>query len=139
MTKPKKTRPTGGGAGRFTITLANQGGQSFGVDGDKPLLDTLEQRGVSLPYGCRYGGCISCAAKLLDGEVDQSEGVALNGRQMYDGYVLLCVARPQSDCTLDVGVESHDKLYRNPFQSPLRPEELKADIRTGPKPMEDTR
>ena len=123
---------------RFTITLANQGGQSFKVEGSAPLLDTLEEHGVSLPYGCRYGGCISCAAKLLDGEVDQSEGVALNGRQVSDGYVLLCVARPQSDCTLDVGVESHDKLYRNPFQSPLGPGELKADIRTGPNVMEDT-
>ncbi len=127
MTKNRKA--DGGGAGRFTITLANQGGQSFEVDGDEPLLDTLEQHGVSLPYGCRYGGCISCAAKLLEGEVDQSEGVALYGRQMHDGYVLLCVARPRSVCTLDVGVESHDKLYRNPFQSPLRPDELKADIR----------
>ena len=139
MTKPKNTKPDGGGAGRFTITLANQGGQSFEADGDKPLLDTLEEHGVSLPYGCRYGGCISCAAKLLDGEVDQSEGVALNGRQMYDGYVLLCVARPQSDCTLDVGVESHDKLYRNPFQSPLRPDELKAGICSGLNAMEDAR
>ena len=114
---------------RRTITLANQGGQQFDVESDTPLLDTLEAHGVSLPYGCRYGGCISCAAKLLDGEVDQSDGVALNGRQMNDGYVLLCVALPESDCTLDVGVESHDTLYRNPFQSPLRPEELKADIR----------
>jgi ferredoxin len=114
---------------RFTITLANQGGQSYAVDGNEPLLHTLEGHGVILPYGCRYGGCISCAAKLLSGEVDQSEGVALNGRQIADGYVLLCVARPKSDCTLDVGVESHDKLYRNPFQSPLRPEELKAGIR----------
>jgi ferredoxin len=114
---------------RFTITLANQGGQSYEVDGSKPLLNTLEGYGVSLPYGCRYGGCISCAAKLLRGEVDQSAGVALNGRQIADGYVLLCVARPQSDCTLDVGVESHDKLYRNPFQSPLRPDELKSDLR----------
>ncbi len=128
MTKSGNRKSDGGGARRFIITLANQGGQSFVVDGNAPLLDTLEEHGVSLPYGCRYGGCISCAAKLLDGEVDQSEGVALNGRQMYDGYVLLCVARPQSDCTLDVGVESHDKLYRNPFRSPLKPEELKADI-----------
>ena len=139
MTNPRNTKLDGGGAGLFTITLANQDGQSFEVDGDEPLLDTLEKHGVSLPYGCRYGGCISCAAKLVAGAVDQSEGVALNGRQIYDGYVLLCVARPQSDCTLDVGVESHDKLYRNPFQSPLRPEELKADIRTGPKPMADMR
>ncbi len=126
-------------ASRHRITLANRGELSYEVDDGSPLLDTLEGHGVSLPYGCRYGGCISCAAKLLDGEVDQSEGVALNGRQVRDGYVLLCVARPQSDCTLDVGVESHDKLYRNPFQSPLRPDELKAGIRPGAKSMEDSR
>jgi ferredoxin len=94
---------------------------------------------VSLPYGCRYGGCISCAAKLLDGEVDQSEGVALNGRQIHDGYILMCVARPRSDCTLDVGVESHDTLYRNPFQSPLGPDELKPGTRRGLESSEDTR
>ena len=117
--------------GRATITIANRDGRAFEVDPTLPLLETLEAHGLSLPYGCRYGGCISCAAKLLAGEVDQSAGVALNGRQLSDGYVLLCVARPMSDCTLDVGVESHDKLYRNPFQSPLRPDELKADVRTG--------
>ena len=94
--------------------------RSFRVDRRKPLLDALEAQGVSLPYGCRYGGCISCAAKLLSGEVDQRAGVALNGRQLADGYVLLCVARPLSDCTFDVGVESHDKLYRNPFAKPAR-------------------
>jgi ferredoxin len=107
------------------ITLANRSGATFRVDRRRPLLDTLEARGMSLPYGCRYGGCISCAAKLLSGEVDQRAGVALNGRQLADGYVLLCVARPLTDCTLDVGVESHDKLYRNPFASPLAPHELK--------------
>ena len=136
MTSPSDTTPIG--AGRFTITLSNRDGRTFDVDGDDVLLDALEAHGVSLPYGCRYGGCISCAAKLLDGEIDQNEGVALNGRQLADGYVLLCVARPQSDCRLDVGVESHDKLYRNPFKTPLRPDELKADIRTQLRPLEDT-
>jgi len=138
MTKPGTANPNLARPGLFTITLANRGGQSLDVSGHQPLLETLEQHGVSLPYGCRYGGCISCAARLLDGEVDQSEGVALNGRQISDGYVLLCVARPQSDCTLDVGVESHDKLYRNPFQNPLQPDELKAGMRTGQEPIEDT-
>ena len=51
-----------------------------------------------------------------------------DNRQINDGYVILCVARPMSDCTLEVGVESHDKLYRNPFLDPLAPHELKADI-----------
>jgi ferredoxin len=119
----------------FTVTLANRDAQRFEVDGEQVLLAALESQGVSLPYGCRYGGCISCAAKLLAGEVDQSDGVALNGRQLADGYVLLCVARPKSDCTLEVGVESHDRLYRNPFQSPLRPDELKPERRA----LESTR
>jgi ferredoxin len=127
-----------GETARFTITLANDSRQSFEVDGSAPLLNSLEAHGVSLPYGCRYGGCISCAAKLLSGEVDQRAGVALNGRQIADGYVLLCVARPTIDCTLEVGVESHDKLYRNPFQSPLRPDEMKAAMQSRLDTLEDT-
>ncbi|NCX87390.1 MAG: ferredoxin, partial [Rhodobacteraceae bacterium] len=35
-----------------------------------------------------------------------------------------------TDITLEIGVESHDKLYRNPFLDPLKPHELKADIAT---------
>ena len=118
-----------------TITLANRGGRRLEVDRKKPLLDTLEAAGLSLPYGCRYGGCITCAAKLLDGAVDQRAGVALNNRQLNDGYILLCVARPLSDCTLNVGVDSHDTLYRNPFADPLAPHELKPDIAA---PLEET-
>jgi ferredoxin len=111
-------------AAQVTVTLANRGHASYRVGGDRPLLDVLEAHGVSLPYGCRYGGCISCAAKLLSGAVDQRAGVALNGRQLADGYVLLCVARPLTDCVLEIGVESHDRLYRNPFADPLAPHEL---------------
>src|SRR3954468_4233418 len=111
---------------QVTVRLANRRGASFRVSRGKPLLGELEAQGMSLPYGCRYGGCISCAAKLLIGDVDQSAGVALNGRQLAAGYVLLCIARPLSDCSFDVGVESHDRLYRNPFASPLAPHELKS-------------
>jgi ferredoxin len=118
----------------FTITLANQGGVAFEVDHRQPLLQSLRDRGVDLPYGCRYGGCITCAAKLISGKVDQQAQRALNNRQLNNGYVILCVARPMSDCTLEVGVESHDKLYRNPFLDPLAPHELKADIA---RPLEE--
>ena len=38
------------------------------------------------------------------------------------------IALPLTDCTLEVGVDSHDKLYRNPFLDPLQPHELKSDI-----------
>ena len=116
------------------VKLANRDGAAFEVDARRPLLDTLREQGVDLPYGCKYGGCITCAAKLIDGRVDQRRQTALNNRQIAQGYVLLCVARPETDLTLEIGVESHDKLYRNPFLDPLEPHELKADIAVPKEP-----
>ena len=110
------------------ITITNRNNKIFEVSDRKPLLQELRAKGVDLPYGCEYGGCITCAAKLIKGEVDQRSQVALNNRQINDGYIILCVARPKSDCKIEIGVESHNKLYRNPFLDPLAPHELKADI-----------
>jgi ferredoxin len=121
---------------QHTITIANCAGADFKVDAKRPLLDSLRAHGVDLPYGCKYGGCITCAAKLIAGEVNQNAQVALNNRQLNDGYIILCVARPLSNCTLEIGVESHDRLYRNPFLDPLEPHELKADIAI---PLEETK
>ena len=110
------------------ITLANRDQKSYRVSGRASLLTELIDQGVDLPYGCKYGGCITCAAKLVEGSVDQRAQVALNNRQIKNGYVILCVARATSDCVIEVGVESHNNLYRNPFIDPLAPHELKADI-----------
>ena len=88
----------------------------------------MREQGVELPHGNQYKRCITCAAKLIKGEVDQRSQVALNNRQINNGYIILCVARPKTDCTIEIGVESHDKRYRNPFLDPLASHELKADI-----------
>ena len=121
---------------RHAITLANRDGKSFVVESNRPLLDSLCEYGVDLPYGCRYGGCITCAAKLVSGKVDQRAQVALNNRQLDYGYVIMCVARPLSDCIFEIGVECHDKLYRNPFLDPLSPHELKPQIALPKKNIE---
>lgn len=113
-----------------TITIANRDGKTFEVNSKRPILETLRDQGVDLPFGCKYGGCITCAAKLISGKVDQNRQVALNNRQINDGYIILCVARPLTDITIEIVVESHGKLYRNPFIDPLKPHELKADIAT---------
>ena len=113
-----------------SVTITNRDNARYEVDPKQPLLESLRAQGVDLPYGCKYGGCITCAAKLVEGEVNQKAQVALNNRQINNGYVILCVARPLSDISLEIGVESHDVLYRNPFLDPLKPHELKADIAT---------
>lgn len=118
------------------VTIANRDNAVYSVSPKRPLLESLRDQGVDLPYGCKYGGCITCAAKLIAGEVNQAAQVALNNRQLKDGYIILCVARPLTDCTLEVGTESHDKLYRNPFLDPLAPHELKPDIA---KPLDEAK
>ena len=52
---------------RHVITLANRGGRQFEVFEDEFILDALEEQGMVLPVGCRYGGCVTCAAKLRPG------------------------------------------------------------------------
>ena len=63
---------------KHTVTLTNRDNSEYEVDARRPLLDALREQGVDLPYGCKYGGCITCAAKLTSGEVDQKRQVALN-------------------------------------------------------------
>ena len=113
---------------KYRVTLANREDATFEVEARRPLLESLREQGVDLPYGCKYGGCITCAAKLTAGIVNQRRQVALNKRQINAGYVILCVARPMSDITLEIGVDSHGELYRNPFLDPLEHDELRAGI-----------
>lgn len=100
---------------RFKVTLTNRDNTVLEVSADQTIIDAAESAGLVLPIACRYGGCITCAARLLEGRVRQPNATALNARQSREGYILLCVARPKTDLLLRVGVESHDRLYVNPF------------------------
>ena len=87
------------------------------VQADQSIYEAALKAGVQLPIGCNYGGCITCAAKLISGKVRQPGATALNKRQSQAGYILLCVAKPKSNCCIEEGVDSHDELYQNPFLS----------------------
>lgn len=102
----------------FKVELRNAG-VTLDVSADQPIYQAALEAGVQLPIGCDYGGCITCAAKLVSGSVRQPNASALNKRQSKAGYILLCVARPKSDCIIEEGVESHGELYENPFTGRL--------------------
>jgi len=98
----------------YKVELRNAG-VVLNVSEDETIYKAALAAGIQLPIGCDYGGCITCAAKLLSGKVRQPGATALNKRQSREGYVLLCVARPKEDCVIEEGVESHSSLYLDPF------------------------
>lgn len=84
---------------------------TISVPDDQYILDMAEEAGIRLPAGCREGTCSSCIAKLVRGEVDQSEQKFLQPSETQAGYTVLCVAYPMSDCTLETHQEQ--VLYKS--------------------------
>jgi ferredoxin len=101
------------------VTLAFRDGrtESIAAGPDETVLAAAEAAGVALPFGCRTGACATCTGRLLAGRVEHARPPrALDDDSLADGYVLLCVAQPRSDCRVEVGAGVASDLVENPWK-----------------------
>nr|AUG32135.1 Ferredoxin (2Fe-2S) [Paulinella longichromatophora] len=98
----------------FKVTIKSKGKtHNFSCQSDQTILAAAEIAGIELPNSCCAGLCTTCAGRISEGKVDQTDAMGIKTELQDEGYVLLCVAYPRSDLYIEAGQE--DALYEAQF------------------------
>ncbi|MEB3148529.1 MAG: 2Fe-2S iron-sulfur cluster-binding protein [Sphaerospermopsis sp.] len=76
-------------------------------DDDVTIVDAAAEAGIELPFSCKSGSCSSCVGKIVEGEINQDDQNFLDDDQVAQGFALLCVTYPRSNCT----IKTHQEAY----------------------------
>ncbi|MFK0733996.1 MAG: 2Fe-2S iron-sulfur cluster-binding protein [Gloeotrichia echinulata GP01] len=98
----------------YTVEIHHQGSiHTLQVPEDQTILSVADKAELGLPSSCHAGVCTTCAGKIIEGMVNQADGMGVSPHLQKQGYVLLCVAKPLSD--IKVETEKEDTLYQLQF------------------------
>ena len=93
---PPETVPT-----EASFAVRFDGGPSFAVPANQPLLLAAARAGVQIPSSCRNGSCRTCMCLSLRGQVSyRIDWPGLLPEEIAEGWILPCIAYPQSDLLL---------------------------------------
>jgi len=85
---------------RFSA-LVQPSGLAFEAPSTEPLLTAARRAGIDLPASCRNGTCRTCMCKLVGGRINyRIEWPGLTREEKAEGFILPCVAYPESDVEL---------------------------------------
>ncbi|NJR50855.1 MAG: 2Fe-2S iron-sulfur cluster binding domain-containing protein [Leptolyngbyaceae cyanobacterium CSU_1_3] len=98
----------------YNVEILHQGQtHTIVVPDDRTVLSVANELGLDLPSSCTAGVCTTCAAQIMSGTVDQTDGMGVSADLQAQGYALLCVAFPRSD--LKIETEKEEIVYQLQF------------------------
>ena len=103
---------------RVTFELAD-GPVTITVGHDEFILAAARRAGLVLPSLCEQGWCITCAAWVLEGVVDQTASRRYYRADREAGFALLCTAKPRSDLRLRPGAIEAMRAHRMAHRLPV--------------------
>jgi ferredoxin len=79
---------------------------------DEFIWNAAARSGVQLPAICHQGRCLTCAARRVEGQYDQSAAASYFSEDRDAGFVLLCTAQPRSDLVLETHQQWEMRAFR---------------------------
>jgi len=93
-----KLNESAGDAVTSTVVVKGVGGSdTIQVAKGKTILQAAMDQGVEIPYSCRSGMCSTCKARCTSGSAKMMDGHLLSDAEVADGFVLTCVAFPETE------------------------------------------
>lgn len=108
---------------RFRVQLL-PGQHVLDVQAGESVLDAALRLGYDAPHACQQAACGICRGRVLSGKLHYEDDVRPYGlfeQEIADGYVLLCLAHPQSDAVVEWhGVRAPGEFAVTRFSCPVQ-------------------
>jgi ferredoxin len=103
----------------FDVLLETpEGSRAIQCNPDEFIWNAAARSGVHLPAICHQGRCLTCAGRLLSGDVDQSAADAYFPEDRAAGFILLCTAKPRSALHVLTGEQWEMRRHRLSLKLP---------------------
>ena len=85
-------------------------GETLEVEDEETVLKAILRQGRFVKYGCKHGGCSTCRAEVVEGDVTLglNTSFSLSDADRANGVVLLCSTFCETDVTVDVSATMDD-------------------------------
>jgi ferredoxin len=90
--------------------LSDEDHGEFEVDDGEYVLEAAENEGHDWSHECRAGTCASCAALVVEGEVEMDVPPILSGDEVDEGFRLTCIGVANTDAKILYNAKESDKL-----------------------------